>query len=69
MGSARGGSELTVFGNGHATDDGIDVRAFASFVEFATTIADLHPADVQRRGMSPHAIASYGCAGLCTLIE
>ena len=23
----------------------------------------------QRRGMSPHAITSYGCAGLCTLIE
>ena len=35
----------------------------------AITTADLHPADVQRLGMSPHAITSYGCAGLCTLIE
>jgi hypothetical protein len=29
MQSASGGSELTVLGTRHATDDGIDVRAFA----------------------------------------
>ena len=46
-----------------ALADALDVAGLA------ITTADLHPADVQRRGMSPHAITSYGCAGLCTLIE
>src|SRR4051812_36905898 len=51
MESASGGSELTVLGTRHATDDGIDVRAFAfDFVDVEAppgdaVLADAHDDD------------------------